>query len=155
IFSDGTPTGNTTIDQSIAQRKSVLDFVIKDISKLQRNLGTSDKQKLERHLTEVRDLESRLKPSVAGGPTLGCDASPPLENSGDPQDKANFPATGKLMMDLLALALKCDVTRVASPQWSFARSNLVHSWAGATQGHHDMTHAGSSPELSAVNTWYA
>ncbi|HEV8246405.1 MAG TPA: DUF1552 domain-containing protein [Polyangiaceae bacterium] len=155
MFSDGTTTGDMTVDQSIVQRKSVLDHVMSDITKLEGQLGASDKAKLDKHLTAVRDLEARLKTGPTGGPTLSCDSSTPVENAGDPQDKANFPATGKLMMDLLALVLKCDVTRVASLQWSWARSNLVHSWAGASTGHHDMSHFGGSTELSAVNAWYA
>ena len=155
MFGTGTPASGMTIDQSIAERKSVLDFVMKDITSLEGKLGASDKQKLEKHLTLVRGLEGSLKVGPVGGPTLSCDSSTAPPNVGDPQDKANFPATGKLMMDLLALALKCDVTRVASLQWSWARSNLVHSWAGATTGHHDLSHEGSSAQLSAVNAWYA
>jgi len=154
MFGDGTPVAGMTIDQSIAERKSVLDYVTKDITLLQGKLGASDKQKLEKHLGLVRALEGGLKVGPTGVPNLGCSNTSP-KFAGDPQDKANFPATGKLMMDLLALALKCDITRVASLQWSWARSNLVHSWAGATAGHHDMTHEGSSAQLTAVNAWYA
>ncbi|HEV8245598.1 MAG TPA: DUF1552 domain-containing protein, partial [Polyangiaceae bacterium] len=155
MFGDGTVVSDATVDYTIAQRKSILDYVMSDIQRVQGRLGASDKEKLEKHLTAVRDLESRLNTGPTGGATLSCDSSTPVENAGDPQDKANFPATGQLMMDLLALALKCDVTRVASLQWSWARSNLVHSWAGATTGHHDLSHEGSSAQLSAVNAWYA
>ncbi|HEV8245466.1 MAG TPA: DUF1552 domain-containing protein, partial [Polyangiaceae bacterium] len=155
IFSDGTAVGGATVDQALAQRKSVLDFVADDLVRLEDKVGASDRLKLDAHLTAIRDLETRLGNGSTGGATASCDPSQSIQNQGDPQDKANFPVTGKLHMDVLALALKCDVTRVASLQWSWARSNLVHTWAGATQGHHDMSHAGASGELSAVNTWYA
>jgi hypothetical protein len=155
MFSDGTPVGEGTVDQTIAQRKSVLDFVGDKIESLQTKLGVADRTKLDRHLTEVRALENRLKVGPIGGATASCDAVTGVENPGDPQNKANFPAIGQLMMDLVALALKCDLTRIASLQWSWARSDLVHTWVGATSGHHDMSHAGESDTLSAVNNWYA
>ncbi len=154
LFSDGTQGGTSMVERTLAEQKSVLDFVQDDYARLTPQLGTSDRQKLEAHLTAIRELEMRLSPATAAAPA-SCSSVPAVTNSGDPLDKANFPATGKLHMDLLALALKCDLTRVASLQWSFARSTVVHAWAGATQGHHDMSHFGASAELTGVNTWYA
>ncbi len=156
IFTDGTPTGQMTVDRTRAQRKSVLDFVLAESARVQQRVSASDRRKLDAHLTAVRQLESRLD---AAGTTVpvpqSCSAVAAPPRAGDPLDKANFAATGKLHMDLLALALKCDLTRIASLQWSWARSTLVHTWAGAAQGHHDMSHAGQSAELTGVNFWYA
>lgn len=72
----------------------------------------------------------------------------------------NFEAVGKLQMDLLTMALACDLTRVASLQWSFAESYLAFSWLGVSAGHHDISHAGDSDagareNLIKINTWYA
>jgi hypothetical protein len=158
IFTSGPPMGQMTVDQSVAQRKSVLDFVLAESGRLEQKLSSADRQRLDAHLTLVRDLESRLR--SASTPVVmqaSCNSIPAVQNAGDPLDKANFPATGKLHMDLLTLALKCDVTRIASLQWSWARSNLVHTWAGAAKGHHDLSHACNSPcaELTGVNFWYA
>jgi hypothetical protein len=156
IFSDGTDTGGETVDYALQQRKSVLDYVMEDYTRISSNVGAADKQRLEAHLDQVRALEMRL--GGGGGmpmPTQSCDSTTAIENPGDPQDKANFPAIGKLHMDVLALALKCDMTRVASLQWSWARSTLVHTWVGASEGHHSMSHFGSTAPLTAVNAWYA
>jgi hypothetical protein len=156
IFTNGTPMGTMTVDQSVAQRKSVLDFVLSESTRLRQRVSASDRQKLDEHLTAVRDLEARLRPlSTPMNTQASCNAVPAVQDPGDPLDKANFPATGKLHMDLLTLALKCDVTRIASLQWSWARSTLVHTWAGASKGHHEMTHEGHSAELTGVNNWYA
>jgi hypothetical protein len=159
IFTSGAPPsggGQMTVDQSAAQRKSILDFVLSESTRLEQKLGAGDRQRLDAHLTQVRELESRLQPmSTPVVMQASCNSVPAVQNAGDPLDKANFPATGKLHMDLLTLALKCDVTRIASLQWSWARSNLVHSWAAASKGHHDMTHDGKSTMLSGVNAWYA
>jgi Protein of unknown function (DUF1552) len=155
LFSDGTQGGTMMVERTLAEQKSVLDFVQGDFNRLEPQLGTSDRQKLDAHLTAIRELEMRLTPATATAAPASCSSVPGVTNAGDPLDKANFAVTGKLHMDLLALALKCDVTRVASLQWSFARSTLVHAWAGSTQGHHDMSHFGASAELTSVNTWYA
>jgi hypothetical protein len=160
IFTTGAPPGGgqMTVDQSAAQRKSILDFVLSESGRLEQKLGAADRQTIDAHLTQVRELEKRIQPASTPVVTqASCNSIPAVQNAGDPLDKANFPATGKLHMDLLTLALKCDVTRIASLQWSWARSNLVHTWAAAARGHHDMSHACNSPcaELSGVNTWYA
>jgi len=157
MFSDGTSGGQTSVTIAAAQRKSVLDFVMDDFARLQPSLGASDRMKLDAHLTSVRELEARIAKQVTATPvtTASCGTVQPVVDPGDPMAKENFPAIGKLQMDLLVLALKCDLTRIASLQWSWARSNLVHTWAGVTQGHHDMTHVGASDELSKVNAWYA
>jgi len=154
VFSDGTQGGTETVERTLAEQKSVLDFVQDDYARLTPQLGMSDRQKLEAHLAAIRELELRLSPATPGG-TGSCKPVPGAMNAGDPLDKANFAVTGKLHMDLLTLALACDATRVASLQWSFARSTVVHSWAGSTQGHHDMSHFGASAELTSVNAWYA
>ncbi len=58
-------------------------------------------------------------------------------------------------MDLLATALACDITRIASIQWSWARSTQVFSWVNQSDRHHDMTHRGWSEGLGRINRWYA
>lgn len=158
MFSDAAPSGgDAAVKQAIAQRKSVLDFVLDDFSRVEKGVGKSDKDRLEQHVTAIRSLEMRLEKQLTAQPVSvpGCGTVDPPDAPSDPLSKANFPTVGKLQMDLLVLALKCDLTRIASLQWSWARSNLVHTWAQGTQGHHDMTHVGASDELSRINTWYA
>jgi len=156
MFSDDAG-GNEAVKKTIAQRKSVLDFVLDDYTRLQKNLGKSDKDKLELHATQIRSLETRLSRQLTAQPvtTPECGTVSPPDAPDDPEAKMNFPAVGKLQMDLLVLALKCDLTRIASLHWSWARSNLVHSWAQGTKGHHDMSHEGVSDELTRVNIWYS
>jgi hypothetical protein len=81
-------------------------------------------------------------------------------------------------MDILAMSLACDLTRVAGLQFSTATSQVTHTWLGAnqTQVHHDFSHMGPtslyslgtdvySPsaaslygaldQLTAIDAWYA
>jgi hypothetical protein len=81
----------------------------------------------------------------------------------------NFPQIGKLQMDLMVLAYSCDLTRVASIQWSTAESTVVHTWLPTppfsylqplpaiaytgTQEHHMLTH-NETVGVSACNMMY-
>jgi hypothetical protein len=136
IFSDGNGTSGV-IDKAHAQRRSILDFVRDDLTRVGGLVGANDKKKIDSHLTAVRDLESRLaRPTPMVNLSCGMGSFPSM---GDPLDKANFPNTTKQMMDLMVLALKCDATRIASLQLSWARSTLIHTWANANKSHHDMS----------------
>jgi hypothetical protein len=153
VFTDGTVVAGTTVEQANAQRRSVLDFVTDDFVRLETKLGTRDRQKVDQHLTAVRNLEARLS-RVTTPPSASC-ANETFTPSGNPLDKSNIPVTGKLQMDLLTLALCCDVTRVASIQWSWARSLLAHPWVQVADQHHTLSHGGASDALSRINTWFA
>lgn len=142
-----------------ARRRSVLDAVIGDFGRVQAKLGAADRQKLEQHLTSVREIESQLAQDV----TLSENCSAPVlgpDGLLDPMAPSNFPAVGRLQMDLLVNALACDLTRVASLQWTYSVSDLAFTWLGIQQGHHGLSHEGASNTtaqnaLTAINTWYA
>jgi hypothetical protein len=67
----------------------------------------------------------------------------------------DLPSTGKAQMDLVAMALACDLTRVASLQWR--SSDTPFTWLGITTGHHDLSHQQGNPaadqKLTAIATW--
>lgn len=158
LFSDlpGTAVGGggaPAIDQAREQRRSILDFVRGDYQRVATKLGARDKQKIEAHLTVVRDIETRLSTPTAVA--VGCRRPPEVAASINPSDPKQYPDIGKLQMDLLVLALACDLTRVASLQWSWARSDVAMTWIGVRDSHHEMTHGKASPTLSSVNRWYA
>jgi hypothetical protein len=118
-----------------AERRSVLDVVHQDIVALQSRLGREDRQLLEAHLDSVRDIETRIErlPAIGkycGAPEIGSEMD-------DVQAPAEFPEVGRIQMDLLAMSLACDVTRVSTLQWSRAVAPLVYSWldAGLFDGH--------------------
>lgn len=138
-----------------ARRRTVLDAVMGEITSLQPRLGAADKQKLDAHLTAVRGIEERLDNLQELPPAcMPPNAPAPL----DVKKNDNFPALGQLQMDLLVMALACDLTRVASLMWSHALSGAVHTWLGHTSDHHGFSHFGdpaSVEKLIQINTWYA
>jgi hypothetical protein len=146
---------NAALQKQQAERKSVLDAVTQSYTKLNPRLGAADKAKLDAHLTTIRDLETRL---TAMGSACAAPAAPAAIAY---KTNANFPAVGKLQMDLLAMALACDLTRVGTIQWEQSVGNVRFTWVdpAITRGHHDMSHDGDSvtdtmEQLTKINIWY-
>ena len=142
----------------LAQRRSVLDAVMADYGRLAPRLGASDRQKLEAHLTSIREVEVRLAAGDTGRPPA-CQR-PDLGTPIDHRLNDNFPVVGRLQMDLLAMAFACDLTRVASLQWSSSVSGTVHTWVGVNRDHHGLSHesdgnADAQEQLVRINRWYA
>jgi hypothetical protein len=107
------------LEKVVKQRKSMLDLVQDDFKRLNGKLGKSDQDRLDKHLTLIRDLEDRLK--------VGAFCEKPMIPGVTNQqitDNDSIPLLGQLQMDLLAAALACDVTRVATLQWSGAQSTF-------------------------------
>ncbi|WP_437626360.1 DUF1552 domain-containing protein [Sorangium sp. So ce1151] len=145
------------LDRRRALRRRVLGSVMEDHGSLARQLGGEDRQKLEHHLEAVSEIEKRLDaPGLLGG---AC-AVPELGERLDVHANDNFPAIGRLQMDLLAMALACDLTRIASIQWSATQAGKVFTWLGQSDTHHALSH--SSPghqakqqQLVDIGRWQA
>ncbi len=143
---------------TIPRRRTVLDAVRDDYLSLRARVGLEDRRRLDAHLTALRELEARLG-VVPEAVLQGCSA-PALKDNVDVASNDNFPLVGKLQMDLLAKALECDLTRVASIQWSRSRSATRFTWLGVEREHHDLSHDGdaltsSVASLVRINAWYA
>ncbi|MFK7928321.1 MAG: DUF1552 domain-containing protein [Myxococcota bacterium] len=121
-------------------RSSVLDSVGGQIDDLERRLGAADRQRLDRHLTSVRELERRLDEGT------GDCVAPPRPT--DPIDSGREPIAEKneVMSELLALALHCDLTRVFTLQFSSAGAGVVFWQVGATNSLHYTCHTEPSPQ---------
>ncbi len=146
------------LEQVRAKRGTVLDHVNRDFEALQAKVGQEDRDHLERHASTIRDLEMRLQSGI-GELGAQCEA-PELGAPIDHQLRENYPQVVRLQMDLAAMALTCDLTRVASLQLSNAVGGHVHSWLGHSRGHHDFSHDGDSnsdtrQKITDINTWYA
>jgi hypothetical protein len=78
----------------------------------------------------------------------------------DARKNDNAPALGKLQMDLMVMALACDLTRVASLMWTNSVGQMSFPWIGITDRQHDLSHNGDSDTVSKdklikMNTWYS
>lgn len=148
-------SGQAELDKLRARRKTVIDAVKGDFDALNAKVGAADKIKLDAHLTAVRAIETRLDNLQE---TPAACVVPEAPGYIDFKKNENFPALGQVQMDLLVMALACDLTRVASIMWSGALSPTVHTWLGHTVDHHTISHFGdqaSVAQLVAINAWYS
>ncbi len=140
-----------------SRRQSILDGVLGEYARVQAELGSADRKRLEAHVEAVRELELRLtKPATLGGSSC----KDPLIEPVDARANDSYPEVGDLQTDLLAMAFACDVTRVASLQWSRSVSQTRFTWIGIEEGHHDLSHLGDddlegADKITRIERWYA
>lgn len=92
-------------------RASILDYLEGDLDRFSKSLGTSDRARIDAHLTSIRELELQLQ--VAGtAPAGGTTPPPTLEPGINVDATGNFAAVTDMQMRLSAAAFAADVTRV-------------------------------------------
>lgn len=144
-------------EQRRARRQSILDYVSRQVTELSGRVAAADKQRLDAHLTNLRTLEQRLDSQATALATCQVPARPAAASS---SSNDAYPAIGDSMIELLALALACGQTRVASLQWSRSVSSVRFTWLGIDDEHHGLSHAPDSDttaqqKLIKINRWYA
>ncbi len=113
------------------RRSRLLDAVLEDAQSLRGRLGTTDRQRLERHLDGIRDLQARVD---AAAPD--CQAPPRPSNQGDLIEKT------RTMAELLAVAVDCGLTRCFSFMLTSPATTHVFSNLGVPDGMHKTCHDG-------------
>ena len=160
LFNDIKPTGS-------AWDKSILDAVGKRYTKLAQRLGGADRQRLEAHLERIRDLEKRVGSISAAcaapalvdtsdyNPTSGLNSSDDGSIT-DLRTDAAIPKVGKLMMDMMVMALACDLTSVGFLQWCDSEAKYTAPWLNLPQTHYFYENGGGyrPAELERLYTWY-
>ena len=96
------------LDALKARRQSVLDYLKPELASYGTRLGTDDRAKLGTHLDSIRQLEMSL---TAMPPGAAC-AAP------DPGAPTEYQLALKAFSDLVATALRCDMTRAVSLVWA-------------------------------------
>ena len=145
------------------RRRSILDYVQPDYTALRGKLGAADAARLDTHLASIREVERSL---AVAPPTTSGTCAPP-DASGWPADKSkgnvagpdeDFLPVGTAQMDLLAAAIACNLTRVATLQWG--GRGVYAPYLGSTfkTDHHALSHddqsAPGSP-IEVIQNWYA
>ena len=153
--------------------RSILDALDRRYERLAARLGNADRERLEKHLTSIRELEQSLgnwnglgRPGCSPPPlvmTPGYDPASGLKSSFedrtavDPETDAAIPTVGRFMMDMLVMALACDITAVGTMQWSDAEAKYTLPWLELVGTHHCyMNDCGFNPdECAQIATWYS
>jgi hypothetical protein len=149
-----------------AEKKGVLDFIHKDLTRLQGTVPSSQKAKLDAHLAGIQALETKLNAPVvtpsAGGSTCAppSQAVLPAPTADLTIDEAQHTAVSQNQLGIIASAFQCDLTRVAT--FTFAHGNsalrfskILPSFANGG-GHHDISHQGDQHSShAAIDAYYS
>jgi len=118
---------------------SILDSVAEKIPELKRELGSSDKVRLDTYLDNIRELERRIQIAINSGVEEPTEEVP----FGIPQSKdTHF----RLMFDLIALAFEGDLTRSATMMLGRDLSGFSFPESGSTGAWHGSSHHGDKPD---------
>ena len=133
---------------------SVLDFIVGEVKALQRELDSEDTRRLDRYLTDVREIERRIERVVARNES-GEQRELPGAPSGVPD---SFDEHVKLMFDLQALAFEADVTGIFSFKMGRDASGRVYPESGVDKGFHPASHHGGQPanvlDFAEINRYH-
>jgi hypothetical protein len=139
-------------DPRLGLRRSVLDAVTAQGAALRQRLGANDRRRLDQHLDAIRTLERQLQRLEENPPNLAACRRPsvPPESIPDVGGRPDMSARSRLMGELVAMALACDITRVFSHLYSEPVNNVLYPNARA--GHHQLTHdePGEQPQVFAI-----
>jgi len=147
--------------------KSILDYVDKRYAGLSAKLGAADKQRIDQHLTAIRALEQQLAQTISTRclpPALidTSDYNPraPYSDDGSVTDlvtDAAIPKVGKLILDMLVMALACDRTSVATFMWTDSEAKHTYPWLNLPQTFYFYQNGGGyrPEECAQIGTWYA
>jgi len=144
------------VDRMRREELSVLDMVSASATRLKARLGRPDLVRLERHFDEIRALELRLG-TIPGDPkpmppAAGNGCALPVKPGADPAvmlDTAEEAEVGyageeqraQALTGVLAKALACDLTRVATLQYTCAQCFMnVDSLVGVKMDLHELAH---------------
>ena len=118
--------------------KSILDWIVGEVNGLKKNLGAADRERIEKYLEDIRELERRIQ-AVEKRNSTGDVRAIPEAPIGVPD---SFEEHVKMMFDFQVLALQSDMTRVISFKTGRDASSRAFPESGTTKGFHPASHHG-------------
>jgi hypothetical protein len=153
-----TPANQAALAQARKRKHSVLDYSRQSLQRLNQRAGSQDRERLDRHLEAVREMELLLDRSLA------CPGTRDLASSVSAIDMSRIDdlhgVIGRAHLDLVRTAFQCDLTRIATFGWAVgpAYVNLYNLVPGTENlAYHVITHNGSNRahDETAINLWYS
>ena len=148
--------GSNNADRTARRRDngSILDWVMGEMSSLKRDLGATDRKRVEQYLENVRELERRIQ-QVEAKNKSGEERLLPEAPSGVPD---SFSEHMKLMFDIQVLAFQSDMTRVFSFKTGRDASSRTFPESGTNKGFHPASHHGGREsailEFNQINQYH-
>jgi hypothetical protein len=150
----------------------VLDLVRGEMQALQsQGLSRADHDKLEMHYTSIREIEQTAgaEGMIACNLEAGVQSELMGLNPNTIGSDSEFARVGRLQIDVMALAIACGHTRVASLQWGGGAGGPIFRWESIDHdyNHHKISHGstmdnggdgslqGYEQMLFDIDNWYA
>ena len=140
------------------ENKSVLDVILDDAKSLEQELGRGDQDKLGEYLESVRTVEKQIERVAKRQKEIDDLNIAPPSKPWQAMSRSEFI---QVMGDLMILALRCDLTRVATLMSSPERWGsplIVHGLFNKPVDHHGMTHGQGNErvrrELEALDRFH-
>jgi Protein of unknown function (DUF1552) len=141
LFGDGADDSQRAARR--AQALSLLDSVSEQVRGINRALPAADRQRLDRFLTDVREIERRI---TQAGERVDGDVELPTRPNGIPDDIEQHI---KLMYDLMALAWQTEITRISTFLMAKELSNAVYPKSGIRDSFHILSHHSNNDDNKA------
>jgi hypothetical protein len=148
--------GDTTAERAaiVQESGSILDFVKERATRLQQQLGGTDRAMVADYLDSVREVERRVqKMSASSAATAGI--AVPDAPLGIPED---FGEQLGIQFELMALAYQANVTRVVSFMMAKEISMRTYNQIGVSDAFHPLSHHQNNPDkldrLAKIQTYH-
>ncbi len=134
VFAGVRPTSSGP-DPRVSDRRSTIDFVLRELAGIQTRIGAEDRRKIEAHIEGLRAMEKQFEAdsartgSICAGPNLDA------QEHGNPLVRAM-----RQNIDIVVSAMACNLTRVAQLQWGGGGAADSYTEAGITGRHHSLSH---------------
>ena len=137
-----------------AEDRSILDWLSGSVARLEKELGSADRARMDDYLENVREIERRIQRIEAAN-----SSGEPRELPGAPIGVPDsFSEHVKLMFDLQALAFASDITRVFAFKLGRDASNRTYPESGFKGAFHSTSHHGEREEriidFAKINTYH-
>jgi uncharacterized protein DUF1552 len=124
----------------LKNKASILDSAIAAASRLNSELAPQDRSIVEEYLQNIREVESRIQ---ASGHRADAAGDTPDAPAGIP---GTYDEHVRVMYDLIALAWRADITRVATFMKGVEASSIGYPQIGVPESHHIVSHHGNVPD---------
>ncbi len=123
-----------------ATRRSILDWILSDVTAVRQELGQIDRRRMDHYLDHVREVERRIQ--MVEGRNDG--AEPRELPDAPPGVPDSFTEHMQLLFDLQVLAMETDMTRVISFKTGRDAQNRVFPESGTNRPFHPASHHGNN-----------
>jgi hypothetical protein len=159
-------TPDPEVVRIIAMRESILDYVAGDLGRFSAGLGAADRQRIDAHLTSIRELELKLQ-VTQNLPINGELFVPEFEQGVNVGSTLNLRQVTEMHMQLSAAAFAADVTRaivlqigdqggsnlVLTDLGFDANNNTTEGNTGLVEGLHVIAHENGA-DKAQTDSWF-